>query len=714
MTLAWLGTCRCLAGMVDSFPPSRMSSGLAAGTFALCLAFHFWGVQVGWESRNLPGVEYRQAQTAISAYWIKAENNFSLAYPTPVLGKPWSIPLEFPLYQWTVVAVSRATGLELIKAGRVVGQTCFALAWPAIFLLLARWTVAVRHRWLVLATVVTCPFYIFYARAFLMETMALMFSLWFWVAFERAVAGRHRGWLALAILAGTGAGLVKVTTFLLYLLPAGGWALARLWSDRHAGWKTDLAWMAAAVALPFAATLGWMHFADATKALNPLAGFLQSENLRDFSWGTRATRFSAELWTLKGRILRDSLTWGPAVGLCFLVALAAGRRRWPALALCWFLFFAPLVVFPVLYAWHEYYYIANTLLLLLGMGLALVVLAESRAPRWVIGLAVLATTGGQAARYLTRYYPIQKMISHGGDGLSLSLHSLTRPEEYIIITGQDWNSMTPFYAERRALMLRRDTENDPARVQLALAALAGEKLGALAVTGPWENRPWLVQRVVALGLEASPLYYWRDVAVFLPAGRRHESLARLEEHVFPEVRYAPGVEMPPDLMTSADRLAGRWFDLDKLRPSQRRLFHTLQPLPVRFFSRFGPGLDYSTPVPEFGVHPLTQLVFALPAGRHVLRGSVRLPPATYQADLPREDQTDGIEVKLARLGPGDSRQTLGTVSVDPRDVVADRAWVQLRWEFELAAPGEVELTIGPGPAGRDTRDWAVLGPLEIK
>jgi hypothetical protein len=700
--------------MEHSSAPARIAPGLALAAFVVCLAFHFWGVQVGWQSKNLPGVEYRQAQTALSAYWIKAENNFSLAYPTPVLGKPWSIPMEFPLYQWTVVALSRATGLDLIKAGRVVSQACFYLTLPAVFLLLARWTVAGRHRWLVLATIVTCPFYIFYARAFLMETMALMFSVWFWVAFERAVASRSRGWLAVAILAGTGAGLVKVTTFLLYLLPAGGWAWLRLWSRRKEDWKTEFTWMAAAVAVPFAATFWWLRYADAAKALNPLAGFLRSENLQDFNWGTHETRFSAELWALKGHILWDSITWLPAVAICLLAALTVQGRRWQGLALCLGLFVVPLVVFPVLYALHEYYFIANTMLLLVCMGLTLVALAESRLPRGFIALAVLAITGGQVARYLVHYYPTQKMISHGGDGLSLSLNSLTRPDEYSIITGQDWNSMTAFYAQRRALMLRRDTEYEPARVRLALAALAGEKLGALAVTGPWENRPWLIQQVVALGLEATPLYYWRDVAVFLPASRRHQSLASLEENVFPEVRYAPGVELPPELMASAEKLDDRWYELEKLRPSQRRFFRYMQPMPVRFYSRFGPGLNFNAPVPEFGVHPLTQLVFALPAGRHTLRSSAHLPPASYQADLAREDKTDGIEVTLARRGAGGVRQILGRVVIDPRDVAADRQWVPFQWEFELAGPGEVELTIGPGPAGRDTRDWASLGPLVIE
>ncbi len=688
---------------------------LALGLFAICLAFHSWGVHVGWQSKNLPGVEYRQAQTALSAYWIGVEHNFSLAYPTPVLGKPWSIPMEFPLYQWTVAAVSRLTGLELVKSGRVVSEICFYLTLPAILLLLARWRVAPDHRWLVLAVVVTCPLYIFYTRAFLMETMALMFSVWFWVAFERAVIGRSRGWLLLAMSMGMGAGLVKVTTFLVYLLPVAGWALIRLWAGRKENWKADLGWMVAAVAVPFAATLWWMDFADATKALNPLAGFLQSENLQSFTWGTWTARFSYEGWASKGRMLRDSLTWLPAVGICLLAAAASTetRRRWREVGVCGAAFIAPLVIFPVLYALHEYYFIANTLLLLLAMGLALVALAESSWPRWLVATIVLLVVGGQAGRYLIHYYPTQKLISHGGDGLSLSLRTLTRPEEYVIVTGQDWNSMTAFYAQRRALMLRSDTENDPARVHAALTALAGEKLGALAVTGPWETRPWLIEQVVALGLEPTPLYLWRDVAVFLPAGRRHENLAKLEEHAFPEVRYAPGVELPPDLMASDEKLDGRWYDVSKLRPSQRRFFRYMEPMPVRFFSRFGPGLNYAA-IPEFGAHPLTQLVFALPAGRHVLTGSVRLPPVTYQADLAPGERSDGIEVSLAGLAMNGKRRTLHTRIINPRDVATDRGWVEFKWEFNLPEAGDVELTVGPGPAGSDTRDWATLGPLTIE
>jgi hypothetical protein len=370
-------------------PPGRLESWLALAVFAGCLGLHFAGAMVGWQSKNLPGVEYRQAQTALSAQFIQRENNFSLAYPTPVLGKPWSIPMEFPLYQWTVVAVSNGTHLGLTKSGRAVSLAGFYLMLPALYLLLARWRVAPGHRWLVLAVVVTCPLYVFYSRAFLMETMALMFSLWFWVAFERAVAGRHVGWLALAVMAGTGAGLVKVTTFLLYLLPVALWAAARLARNRAGkNWRGELAWMGTAVAIPFAATLGWLRFSDAVKSLNPSAKFLRASDNLAFTLGAPATRFSAELWAMKGRIIASQLSWLPLLVGCAVLAVLGARQRGREILLCVGVFAAALVAFPILYAYHEYYYIANTVLLMLAIGLVLVALAESSRPRWVLVLAV--------------------------------------------------------------------------------------------------------------------------------------------------------------------------------------------------------------------------------------------------------------------------------------------------------------------------------------
>ena len=51
--------------------------------------------------------------------------------------------------------------------------------------------------------------------------------------------------------------------------------------------------------------------------------------------------------------------------------------------------------------------------------------------------------------------------------------------------------------------------------------------------------------------------------------------------------------------------------------------------------------------------------------------------------------------------------------MDPRHREADRGRKPLRMEFNLPQAGEVELFVGPGPAGRSTRDWVMLGRLVI-
>ena len=692
-------------------PAANREAAVYLVIFVVASLFNLWATRVGWESRNLPGVEFRQAQTAISAYFIQQDHDFSLAYPTPVLGKPWSIPMEFPLYQWTVVGLSNLTGLDLTKAGRVVSQGCFYLCLPAVFLLLGRIGVEKRRRWLVLALVVTCPFYIFYSRSFLMETMALMFGLWFWVSFERSVENRHWRWLLVAMLAGTGAGLVKVTTFMLYLLPTGCWALRRLWSGRNdRRWRGDLVWMALAVALPFAATLWWLRFADATKALNASAQFIREQNVGDFTWGTWAAHFSPELWRQKWNIITEQLSrWPLLVGGFLLLALTGGRRMAEAFRLLlWF--GAVLVIFPVLYARHEYYFIANALLLLLAVGLGLVALAESGRPVWLVVLATLVFTGGHVARYLDGYYQAQVGISDGGDGLSHSLRGLTEPDEVLLITGQDWNSMTPYYAQRRALMIRENAEQNTAQLDAAFAALKGEKIGALVLGPETRDREKLIQRAVALGIDPQPLFRWQGVAVHLPLARRNASVQSIIDVGYDGLIFEKGVELPPN------RLANRWYETAGLGPYQRRIFSTMRPEPVRFFSTYGPNLDGSTGVPSFGAHPVTRLVFRLAAGAHTLMTTATISPDAYAETLPEEERTDGVEITLARLGPGPDpeREELFTRLLDPRDRSEDRGPQPIRVSFTLERESEVELFIGPGPQDSIVRDWISLGPVVIR
>ena len=676
--------------------------------FALSMVFSVWGVTVGWSSQRLPGVEFRQAQTAISAYFIQKEDNFSLAYPTPVLGKPWSIPMEFPLYQWTTVVVSNVTGLDITKAGRLVSIVCFYLCLPALFMLLSRWKVLPAHRWLVLSVFVSCPFYIFYARAFLIETMALMFALWFWVAFERSVKNRSFYWLLMAIVTGVGVGLVKVTTYLVYLLPPAIWASQRLWEHRrNYRWLKDIPWMGSAVALPFLSTLWWIQFSDKTKELNSLAEFITSEGLADFILGTMETRFSADMWLTKWRMVTEGIIAPEFLVALGLIALLVGHRRWREISFCVGLFIVPLFVFPALYTYHAYYFVANAALLMIGMGFVLLALMVSCLSRFVVSLVMAGVLVAQGLGYYTSYFQEQSEINPGGNPLTQSLRELTRPDEYLAIAGYDWNSMMPYYSRRRAVMFKSYLENDPQRIDAAFSELKGEKLGALVVVGAWDTRPTLIERAAQLGLESTPLYFWRDAAVFLPKNRRTENLAKLEDNRYGDVRYGPGVPLPHT------QVANRWVKLVNLRAKQRAAFRGMDPKPVRFFSTYGPPLGDDGIPDEFGGHPETRLVFPLTAGVHTLRTKIGLAPAAYSSELAWNERTDGIEVSLFSLELDGARRLLNTRLIDPRESEEDRGRVPINITFSLLQDGEIELYIGPGPSGSLTRDWATIEAIRI-
>src|SRR3569833_806459 len=55
---------------------------------------------------------FRQTQTAISAYWLMQGGDF-FSYLTPLFGAPWTMPLEYPLFQELAAILCRLTGWPL-------------------------------------------------------------------------------------------------------------------------------------------------------------------------------------------------------------------------------------------------------------------------------------------------------------------------------------------------------------------------------------------------------------------------------------------------------------------------------------------------------------------------------------------------------------------------------------------------------------------------
>lgn len=688
---------------------------LGAALFAGLVLFHLWAVSLGWHSGYLPGNEFRQTQTAITAYFVQQEHNFSLAYPTPVLGKPWSVPFEFPLYQWVTVIVSNTVHLGLVESGRLVSVVCFYLTLPAVWLLLGRIRVERRDRWIVLGFVVSCPLYIFYARAFLIETMALMFSVWFLVAYISSVERRSAWWLALANLAGVGAGLVKVTTFIVFLLPAGIWTLAWLresWfsqpTERLLAVRRRVLWAGAAATLPFIASYAWLNFADATKARNPIGSALLSSGMHDYNWGTWSTRLSPEIWAQHWNIhLSDIASLGVLVVALMIMVLAGGGWR-PWIFGCLGVFFAAQALFPILYAWHEYYYVANAVLLMLAFGLGACGLLKSRLPAWLSWLIVLALHGGQIGLYFKTDYPRQMLINSGGNGLTRFLEEVTGSHDVLIIAGDDWASMIPYYSHRRALMLRRSTERDWQRIEPAFELLKTERVAALLLRGDQrENHRLRELANVFYGIEMTPSMTWADTEIYFQPALRDSVRTALRKS------YHTEVFPTPTLMPVAEAHVEKDHWVKDLPAAQKALFAFMHPAPVRVYSQVGMALHVMHDQTVFLAHPETRLWFEVPAGRHVVHAEFTIATGAYSDPNPAE-QTDGVEFLFEEERADGTRRHLFTRFLDPTHNVKDRGIKQVSLPVTLAQGSRIVLSTRPGPRNSYNHDWAGWGRIEIK
>jgi len=123
--------------------------------------------------------QFRQTQNALTAYWILKGGPW-FAYESPVLGAPWAIPFEFPIYQLLTAGLS-SLSVPLEISGRIIGYSSFlGSLWP--LWILARELNIGRPTYLATAILfLTCPLYLYWSRTFMTETCALFLAL-VWLA----------------------------------------------------------------------------------------------------------------------------------------------------------------------------------------------------------------------------------------------------------------------------------------------------------------------------------------------------------------------------------------------------------------------------------------------------------------------------------------------------------------------------------------------------
>ena len=376
--------------------------------------------------------EFRQTQTAYTAVIYHRLGVDLLQTPLPVLGAPWVVPYEFPLFQ-ALAAIVMDVGVPTEVALRTTSLGFFivsaALVWLIVRLEAGRRTAAIAT-----AAFVLSPLGFLWSRSSTVETIAVAAALATVLEAMRWDRSGSRRHLAAAVALGAVAGLLKITTAAIWLAPA------LLFLRRSSRATIGVVGIAAC------AGLAWTVYADGIKEASPATAFLTSSALREWNFGTLEQRLDPATWA-------SSIGWLAGLGLLvFLAPLRSGRSRlslWCVTTLA----LGPLV-FTNLYAVHDYYWmaVAPAAAILIGLFATSVLEAVPVEWRraWALGLAALFALSFVA--YQRWLLPFSSADTTGVLAHAAQIAAETDPDDLLAITHDTWNPAILFYADRRGYM----------------------------------------------------------------------------------------------------------------------------------------------------------------------------------------------------------------------------------------------------------------------
>lgn len=404
--------------------------------------------------------EFRQTQTALSALFMQPGLEGLLNYQTPVVGAPWSIPFEFPLFQWLARQLASLSGLNLSSSGRLL-SVLFGLGclWPATRLM-QRFSLSFTAMGLFVALYCSSSIYLLWNRAFLMESTALFFTLMsldLYSQLRPITSAKNINVLTFVFTISLSLSLlVKATTALpALILMAGDW----IWQNKtilknRQGIGQQL-FVGSGMALAFALLYSWTHHADALKQLNPIGSQLTSSALRAWNFGELSQRLQPQLW--QNVVLQRMLTPLGALPITALIGAglwSSSKTVQTFLLACVFLAFAPLLIFTNLHIAHSYYQASNQIFLLMALAGSAGTLLDRAGQRSIQTMLVIAALTLVIIANLQTFYTndwprVQRMNS---DKLAIGnlIQNKTPTDSAILVFGDDWSSAFAYHSQRRA------------------------------------------------------------------------------------------------------------------------------------------------------------------------------------------------------------------------------------------------------------------------
>lgn len=404
---------------------------------------------------------FRQTQTALTAFWF-VKDGFKIAYETPVAGPPWSIPFEFPLYQYIVALASELSGISLNIVGRLVSFFFLALCLIPAQSIIKDLKLSGSVFYIFSALLFSSPLYLYWGRTFMIETAALFFAVAAIKYFINIIQGNESYkynilyfiFINLSILqkSTTGLPVLAILCFVYFILTIQNSRMSGNYISTR-----NVAPIVILFALPLAIGVAWTLYTDHIKELNELGMNLTSASLNKWNWGTLSQRLSSAFYgnVIWVRIFQRNLLG--ALGIAILVGALFSNAKAQikfTIGISLLMGLAPLFLFTNLHIVHDYYQTANLIFLIFAVAVSLgSALNISIGERKIFAIVIIILISNYI-NFSKIYLDTIKINYNKENSREYAISEILKREipqkKSFIAFGNDWNSSFSYLSERKS------------------------------------------------------------------------------------------------------------------------------------------------------------------------------------------------------------------------------------------------------------------------
>lgn len=426
-------------------------------------------------------ITQRETQTAITSYYMKYEGYGLFNYITPIMGYPWAIPMEFPVFQY-IVSVLSGIFFNINNTGRVLSFLFYLFSIFLMFQILKEIGFKKKVIFLYLSLYVTSPIFITYSFSFTIETTALLFSLLYFLFTIKYLKKRAFPLFAFTTLFGIIASLCKVTTWIVF---AGVTAILitfyfwREYKEKEFNYNKIFDYLI--IIIPLIIVFAWILYSDNIKAENPIGIEITSTALHSWNYGTLKQKLSISNWIYY--LIRSFVGVFGLFGLILpFILIYKSIKKKIKIKVNKELFFLSILgffigpaIFTNLHFEHDYYIIPGSIFLIFTL---FYILQNLKQNKIIIILLILSNL-------ITGFlYLILKQINYFNPlniAVAKTLKDLPK-DNIIIVFGTTFDSFIPYHSQKKALQTNKTDYNDPDFRQ-AIKNIEDKKVGAIIMKG---------------------------------------------------------------------------------------------------------------------------------------------------------------------------------------------------------------------------------------